>query len=90
MSFTRSKSDIDWDSRLEALDTLVNTYKGKYRYDCLVPFSGGKDSTWTLYYLMKRYPDLKPLVVRFNHGFMRPQLESNCHQVFLPTWRRCS
>ena len=40
-----AKSDIDWDSRLEALDTLVNTYKGKYRYDCLVPFSGGKDST---------------------------------------------
>ena len=34
------------------LDDLINQYKGKYRYDCLIPFSGGKDSTWTLYYLM--------------------------------------
>ena len=58
--------------RLEQLDALIAQYRGRYRYDCLVPFSGGKDSTWTLYYLMKRYPGLKPLVVRFNHGFLRP------------------
>ena len=77
-----SKSEIDWKKRLEDLDNLVNIYKGKYRYDCLIPFSGGKDSTWTLYYLLKRYPDLKPLVVRFNHGFLRPKLKENCSKVF--------
>ena len=47
------KSQIDWDSRLIELDKLVNNYKNKYRYDCIIPFSGGKDSTWTLYYLKK-------------------------------------
>jgi N-acetyl sugar amidotransferase len=76
------KAEINWSERLDQLDALVAEYRGRYRYDCLVPFSGGKDSTWTLYYLMKRYPGLKPLVVRFNHGFLRPNLRSNCDRVF--------
>ena len=49
------KAEINWSEPLNQLDSLVNQYRGKYRYDCLIPFSGGKDSTWTLYYLMKRY-----------------------------------
>tara|TARA_B100000674_G_scaffold455641_1_gene429570 strand:+ start:2667 stop:3917 length:1251 start_codon:yes stop_codon:yes gene_type:complete len=91
------KAEINWQERLEQLDTLVAEYQGRYRYDCLVPFSGGKDSTWTLHYLMKRYPGLKPLVVRFNHGFLRPNLRENCDRVFrklgvdvhdfTPNWR---
>lgn len=76
------KSEINWTERLQQLDALVAEYKGKYRYDCIIPFSGGKDSTWTLFYLMQRYPDLKPLVVRFNHGFLRPNLRENCDRVF--------
>ncbi len=76
------KSEINWTQRLGELDALVAEYQGRYRYDCLVPFSGGKDSTWTLYYLMKRYPGIKPLVVRFNHGFLRPNLKENCERVF--------
>ena len=55
------------------LDALIEEYRGKYDYDCIVPFSGGKDSTLTLYYLVKEY-GLKPLVVRFDHGFLRPNL----------------
>ena len=58
----------------KALDALIEEYRGKHDYDCIVPFSGGKDSTWTLYYLVKEY-GLKPLVVRFDHGFLRPNLE---------------
>ena len=41
---------IDWDSKQQDLDRLIEEYRGKFDYDCLVPFSGGKDSTWTLYY----------------------------------------
>ena len=68
--------NIDWGQRKRDLDRLVEEYRGKYDYDCLIPFSGGKDSTWTLNYLVKEYK-LKPLVVRFDHGFMRPNLEEN-------------
>lgn len=72
---------IDWDSKLLVLDDLINEYKGKHDYDCVVPFSGGKDSTWTLYYLVK-IKKLKCLVVQFNHGFMRPTLLENNTRTF--------
>ena len=76
------KAKINWNAKLIELDNLVEQYKGKYAYDCIVPFSGGKDSTWTLYYLMNRYPDLKPLVVRFNHGFLRENLRQTSVETF--------
>ncbi len=87
---------IDWDEKKKELDELISKYKGKNDYDCLVPFSGGKDSTWTLYYLVKEY-GLKPLVVRFDHGFLRPNLQRNTQKImqklgvdfhhFTPNWK---
>jgi N-acetyl sugar amidotransferase len=87
---------IDWASNKKALDGLIEEHRGRFDYDCIVPFSGGKDSTWTLYYLVKEYK-LKPLVVRFDHGFMRPNLEENVRKTmrhlgvdmlsFTPNWR---
>lgn len=75
------KEKIDWDTRKTMLDALISEHRGKYDYDCIVPFSGGKDSTFTLYYLVKEY-GLKPLVVQFNHGFMRPNLLANNTRTF--------
>lgn len=75
------QSVIDWSARKRVLDGLVAEYRGKFDYDCIVPFSGGKDSTFTLYYLVKEYR-LKPLVVQFNHGFMRPILLKNNERTF--------
>ena len=72
---------IDWDKRKLTFDKVIEDNRGKYEYDCIVPFSGGKDSTFTLYYLMKEY-GLKPLVVQFNHGFMRPTLLKNNERTF--------
>lgn len=75
------KTEIDWDQRKSLFDELVSQYRGNKDYDCIVPFSGGKDSTFTLYYLIKEY-NLKPLVVQFNHGFMRPNLLQNNERTF--------
>lgn len=72
---------IDWNERKQELNTLIKSYRGKYDYDCLIPFSGGKDSTFTLYYLMKEF-QLKPLVMQFNHGFMRENLKKNNERTF--------
>lgn len=87
---------IDWESRKKDLGALIEEHRGKYDYDCIVPFSGGKDSVWTLYYLMKEYK-VKPLVVRFDHGFLRPNLNDNTTKVlrnlgadfitFTPNWK---
>lgn len=73
--------NIDWASRKLALDDLIEEHRGRYEYDCIVPFSGGKDSTFTLYYLMTEYK-IKPLVVQFNHGFMRRNLLDNNVKTF--------
>ena len=75
------KTAIDWTVRKAEFDQIVQEYKGKHDYDCIVPCSGGKDSTFTLYYLVKEY-GLKPLVVQFDHGFMRPRLEENNVRTF--------
>ena len=87
---------IDWGQRKNMLVDLIEQYRGKYEYDCIIPFSGGKDSTFTLYYLIKEF-NLKPLVVQFNHGFMRPTLLENNERTFkklgvdvhtfTPNWR---
>jgi N-acetyl sugar amidotransferase len=75
------KEQIDWTTRQTEFAALVEQYRGKHDYDCLVPFSGGKDSTFTLYHLVKTYR-VKPLVVQFNHGFFRPNLLANNERTF--------
>jgi N-acetyl sugar amidotransferase len=90
------RDSINWTERKRDLSAVIESYRGKYDYDCIVPFSGGKDSTWTLYYLIKEYK-LKPLVVRFDHSFMRPNLHDNTVKVlrelgadfhsFTPNWK---
>ena len=87
---------IDWGQRKHDLDALIEEHRGRADYDCIIPFSGGKDSTWTLYYLVKEY-GIKPLVVRFDHGFLRPNLEENVKRAirhlgvdfhtFTPNWK---
>lgn len=87
---------IDWVQKKKDLTELIESHRGKYDYDCIIPFSGGKDSTWTLYYLMKEYK-IKPLVVRFDHGFLRPNLNENTirslrnlgadFHTFTPNWK---
>ena len=74
-------NEINWREKKDQFLNIVENYRGKYDYDCIVPFSGGKDSTFTLLTLMQDY-DLKPLVVSFDHGFMRPTVLNNRERTF--------
>jgi N-acetyl sugar amidotransferase len=71
---------IDWIAKETELVELIEQYRGKYDYDCIIPFSGGKDSTFTLYKLVKDYK-VKPLVVSYDHGFLRPKTLRNVDRV---------
>lgn len=72
---------VDWDDRRRMLDELVAEHQGKGLYDCIVPFSGGKDSTYQLWYIVTQLK-MKPLVVRFDHWFYRPLVEENNRRTF--------
>lgn len=58
----QKKSDIDWQKRGELFQEIVQRVKtlGK-RYDCIIPVSGGKDSTWQVVKCLEL--GLKPLAV---------------------------
>ncbi len=75
------KAFVNWEQRRIDLGQLIESYRGKYSHDCIVPFSGGKDSAFTLYHLVTEWK-VKPLVVQFDHGFMRPNLRENNERVF--------
>lgn len=58
---------IDWEERKIEFNNIINHYKLKNNsigYDCLIPVSGGKDSTYQAYF-MKEVCGLNPLCVCF-------------------------
>ena len=60
----QSKADIDWVTRREQLESVVKSAKERARqngYDCLIPVSGGKDSTWQTVQCLEM--GLRPLAV---------------------------
>jgi len=56
-----NRNDIDWQERKDQLEKIVVKYKRDSGYDCIVPVSGGKDSTYQLLQVLKL--GLKPLAV---------------------------
>ena len=95
-SVTKVKKNIDWNERYEKLKEIISNHRDKNDYDCIVPFSGGKDSTFQLLYLIQKFK-LKPLVIRFNHGFLRTVTKENTQRTlrklgadfldFTPNWK---
>ena len=91
------KSQVSWESRREVLETLIAEKRSLNKdYDCVIPFSGGKDSTFSLYFVVNELK-LKPLVTSFDHGFYRPKILENRNRVlkklgvdfvsFTPNWK---
>jgi len=56
------KKNIDWDERENKLLKILDKYRGKGSYDCVVPGSGGKDSGYTAHILKYKY-GMNPLTV---------------------------
>ena len=70
---------LEWDRRWQSFDyessekeirrIFAGAMAKKRRYDCLIPYSGGRDSTYVAYLCKKKY-ELTPLLVTFNNCFM--------------------
>lgn len=65
--FVDVKDDIDWIKRKEELREIFNKYRSKdsSRYDCVIPVSGGKDSTFQTYVVKEEF-GLNPLCVSYH------------------------
>jgi len=66
----KNKDFIDWKKRFFLLKKLIKKIKqsSKSRFDCLLPVSGGKDSTWQVYNCLKF--GLKPLTFTWKNPSM--------------------
>jgi tRNA(Ile)-lysidine synthase TilS/MesJ len=59
---------------------LVQEHKGKGGYDCIVAYSGGKDSTYTLHLLQERY-NLRILAYSYDNWFQSEKARRNIRAV---------
>jgi N-acetyl sugar amidotransferase len=80
------KVQVDWQGRQGLLENILHQYidyamqKGN-KYNCIVGYSGGKDTAYTLWAAIKKY-NMKPLVVTFDHGFpLSPEGEWNMMEI---------
>ena len=84
-NFCRSAKSLEQQrsirSKYEAkFQKLIEQNKGKSSYDCLVAYSGGKDSTYTLHLLKERY-DLRLLAYSFDNWFQSDRARRNIRAV---------
>ncbi|MBN2299206.1 MAG: hypothetical protein JXM72_11455 [Deltaproteobacteria bacterium] len=63
-------------SHLRKFEALLEEKRGRHPFDVLLAYSGGKDSTYTLYMLRKHY-DLNVLSFVFDNGFISEQAMHN-------------
>ena len=91
---SEEKMNINWSLREKKLRNIFNKFKSNKNYDCLLPISGGKDSTFQSYVLKNIY-GLNPLCVTHGQNWLskkgRFNLE-NClfkfdldHLIFIPS-----
>lgn len=64
----------------ERFESLCDEHRGRQPYDCLMAWSGGKDSTYTLALLRQDY-GLRVLAYTFDNGFIAPQALENMRCV---------
>jgi N-acetyl sugar amidotransferase len=64
------KDNLDWAERGRRLEAILARYRGQagYRFDCIVPVSGARDS-WFIVDLVKRMHGMNPLVVSYNRHY---------------------
>ncbi len=78
----KGQSDLEQQKReyKQKFGDLLTVLTGKGRYDALMAYSGGKDSTYTLYILKAKYK-LNVLAVTFDNGFISSRAFTNIQQI---------
>ena len=64
-AYNEKKKEIDWNFREKKLLKILDKYRKSSGYDCIVPGSGGKDSSYTAHILKYKY-GMNPLTVTWS------------------------
>ncbi len=76
-----SPSVDDWVQKKEKLDRILEIARSReLPYDVLLPWSGGKDSTYALYQMKVVY-GLKTLAINFDNGFQSQEAKDNIQRI---------
>lgn len=68
---SEEKMRVNWVERRRQLSSILESARLENQdkeYDCLIPISGGKDSTFQLHVLVKEF-GMRPLAVTFSHNW---------------------
>lgn len=81
---SEEKMHIDWEDRRKSLDQVIDAFRSDTYYDCMLPMSGGKDSTYQAH-ILRKVLNVDPLAVTHGQNWLsivgRYNLE-NCLQKF--------
>lgn len=79
--FDTHYKNIDYKARQQELEKIIEKTKNKKReYDCIVPVSGGRDSSMVLYMAVKVFK-LKTLALTYDNGFTSTQAKENLENL---------
>lgn len=74
-------ADRKWSALASEFADRLQSYRDRGgRYDCLVPLSGGKDSTYVLYYLTQ-VQKVRGYAYSYSNFFQRPEADTNIHKA---------
>lgn len=70
------RTTVDWGKRQKELKALFDKYRNPHGYDCIVPVSGGKDSSYVSWKVKYEW-GMNPLCVTVNPPLAFPEGEAN-------------
>ncbi|MBN2467302.1 MAG: hypothetical protein JXD19_04050, partial [Deltaproteobacteria bacterium] len=79
-SFCQAYQEPTYYGREDLERIVFDVKKSEHAYDCIVPLSGGRDSTYVLY-LAKRIFGLKVLAVNYDNEFRTAQAVTNMERA---------
>lgn len=79
-SFCRAHRKQTYSGEQALRERIASVPRGRGSYDCVVPISGGKDSTFVLYYVTQVLK-LKALAVNYDNGFTHPMAQENLRRI---------
>ncbi|WP_347489148.1 hypothetical protein ABDB91_18285 [Desulfoscipio sp. XC116] len=81
LSYCNKLSDSHQINNEDALKNKLSVAASeKTKFNVIVPFSGGKDSTYALF-LMKEIYQMRPLAINFDNGFRSEYAIKNLHHI---------